>query len=50
MEETGLKVKGLRNIAVTNDVFEALGTHYITIFIQCEMLEPEQVPKVCSSI
>lgn len=38
LEETGLKVRGVRVLDVTNDIFPE-GKHYITIFVLCEMLE-----------
>ncbi|KAI1414981.1 NUDIX hydrolase domain-like protein [Hypoxylon sp. FL1857] len=51
LEETGLKVKGQKVVAVTNDVFDPETKHYITIFVACrrenendqpELLEPEK--------
>ena len=33
-EETGLELSDVRFIAITNDVFEAEGKHYITIWMQ----------------
>lgn len=46
MEETGLKVKGVRLVNATNDVFADLGRHYITLFVACEMVDPEAQPRV----
>jgi 8-oxo-dGTP diphosphatase len=46
LEETGLKVKGMRLIGVTNDVFEEAGKHYITLFVACRMEDPAATPKV----
>lgn len=46
LEETGLKVKGLRVANVTNDVFADLGKHYVTIYVICERLDPQQQPEV----
>ncbi|KAL0935590.1 nudix domain containing protein [Colletotrichum truncatum] len=43
-EETGLKVKATKIVAVTNDVYEELGKHYITIFVKCEMEDDSAVP------
>ncbi|KAI2469512.1 NUDIX hydrolase domain-like protein [Annulohypoxylon bovei var. microspora] len=51
LEETGLKVKGEKVLAVTNDVFDPANKHYITVFVMCqrdnendqpEILEPEK--------
>lgn len=44
LEETGLKVRGVKVMSVTNDVFPE-NKHYITIFVLCEMLEDAE-PKV----
>ncbi|TDZ33100.1 Nudix hydrolase 1 [Colletotrichum spinosum] len=44
LEETNLKVKGVKVLGVTNDVFDAEGRHYVTVFVGCEVLddaEPE---------
>ena len=46
LEETALNVKGSGVIAVTNDIFEIEGKHYITLFVHCKMLNPEDVPQV----
>ncbi|KAK5631708.1 hypothetical protein RRF57_007422 [Xylaria bambusicola] len=46
LEETGLRVKGVKVVAVTNDVFDATSKHYITMFIQCTMEDAEAQPKV----
>jgi 8-oxo-dGTP diphosphatase len=35
-EETGLVVRSVRYRAITNDVFEAEGKHYITIWMEAE--------------
>jgi len=35
-EETGLKIKRLRFITCTNDIFLAEGKHYITIYMQAD--------------
>lgn len=47
LEETGLKLRGVKIEAVTNDVFEAEGKHYVTLFVRCEMEDPEAQPEVC---
>ncbi|KAK1983935.1 NUDIX domain-containing protein [Colletotrichum cereale] len=44
LEETGLRVRGVKVAAVTNDVFGDLGKHYITIFVRCEMEDPDAEP------
>lgn len=46
LEETGLRVAGRRVLTVTNDVFEDVGKHYITVFVVCEMADPDQQPQV----
>lgn len=46
LEETGLRVKGVKVVAVTNDVFDAESKHYITIFVQCVMEDSEAKPQV----
>ncbi|KAJ4397846.1 hypothetical protein N0V93_002083 [Gnomoniopsis smithogilvyi] len=46
LEETGLKVKGLEVVDITNDIFEDLGKHYVTIFVVCKMTDPQQEPQV----
>ncbi|KAF4336694.1 ADP-ribose pyrophosphatase [Fusarium beomiforme] len=46
LEETGLKVRAIKHVATTNDVFEKEKKHYITIFIHCEMLDVHAEPKV----
>ncbi|KAI1159824.1 NUDIX hydrolase domain-like protein [Nemania serpens] len=45
LEETGLRVKGVKVVAVTNDVFDAESKHYITIFVQCVMEDSEAKPQ-----
>ncbi|KAF1997145.1 hypothetical protein P154DRAFT_525132 [Amniculicola lignicola CBS 123094] len=44
LEETGLKIKALKVIAVTNDVFDEK-KHYVSIFVQCEQVDPAQQPQ-----
>lgn len=36
LEETGLQVKNIRQITVTNDIFPKDNKHYVTIFMACE--------------
>ncbi|KAF3342203.1 Nudix hydrolase 1 like protein [Verticillium longisporum] len=54
LEETGLRVRGVKVAAVTNDIFADQGKHYITIFVKCEMedatAQPEAMePEKCSA-
>ncbi|GKT42929.1 nudix hydrolase 1 [Colletotrichum spaethianum] len=44
LEESGLKVRGVKVVAVTNDIYEDLGKHYITVFVRCEMEDPSAEP------
>lgn len=47
LEETGLVVRPSPKVAaVTNDVFEKEGKHYITLFVWCDMADPSAVPEV----
>ncbi|KPM43002.1 hypothetical protein AK830_g3516 [Neonectria ditissima] len=46
LEETGLEVRGVKIVAVTNDVFEEAGKHYITLFVHCEMEDKTAEPEV----
>ncbi|KAI8713919.1 Nudix hydrolase domain-containing protein [Fusarium sp. LHS14.1] len=46
LEETGLKVRGIKIVAVTNDVFEKEAKHYITLFVLCEMEDKTAQPQV----
>lgn len=45
-EETGLDIKAVRIETLTNDVFRSDHKHYITIFAQCEMVDPQAQPQV----
>ncbi|KAK1763176.1 nudix domain-containing protein [Phialemonium atrogriseum] len=45
LEETGLKVKAVKMMAVTNDVYEEWQRHYITIFVECKREDPDQQPE-----
>ncbi|ROT39515.1 nudix domain-containing protein [Sodiomyces alkalinus F11] len=44
LEETGLRVRGVKVVAVTNDVFGSLGKHYVTVFVECVMEEAGAQP------
>lgn len=46
LEETGLKVKGLKVVAVTNDVFDAQTKHYVTVFVLCQRENENEQPQV----
>lgn len=48
LEETGLRVKGVKLAAVGNSVFVEEGKHYITLFVDCEMVDIDAVPQVSS--
>lgn len=52
MEETGMKIKNLRFLTATNDIFTKEKKHYITLFLCAEhlsgtpkVLEPEKCEK-----
>ncbi|KAM7190113.1 NUDIX hydrolase domain-like protein [Rhypophila sp. PSN 637] len=45
LEETGLAIRGVKVIAVTNDVFVEANKHYITIFTKCERVDQTQQPQ-----
>lgn len=36
LEETGVTVRNVEFVAVTNDVIEDIGRHYVTIWMRCE--------------
>ena len=44
-EECGLKLRDITFYALTNDVFEATGKHYITIFMRAEVDDPTIINK-----
>lgn len=44
-EETGLEVGKVRFVTATNDVFDE-GKHYVTVFVVCEVVGKEAVPRV----
>jgi 8-oxo-dGTP diphosphatase len=45
-EESDLDVRGLSTLAVVNSVFKGDQKHYITLFVDCKMTDPDQKPKV----
>ncbi|KAM3520891.1 hypothetical protein NHJ13051_006594 [Beauveria bassiana] len=45
-EETGLSLQGIKIATQTNDIFEAEGKHYITLFARCVMKDPDAVPEL----
>ena len=45
MEETGLAVSNLRPGPYTNDIFEADGRHYVTVYVVADA--PTGTPAVC---
>lgn len=46
LEETGLLIRALEVVAMTNDVFHEADKHYISIFMACERLDSQQQPEV----
>jgi len=44
LEETGLNVRAVKLIAVTDDIFTEKH-HYITIFVLCTREDPQQQPE-----
>lgn len=46
LEETGLKVKAVKALAFTNDIFDAEKKHYITIFVSCRRNDEQKQPVV----
>ncbi|KAJ4360245.1 uncharacterized protein N0V89_000805 [Didymosphaeria variabile] len=44
LEETGLEVGNVKFLIATNDVFGE-GKHYVTIFVTCNIVGEEKVPK-----
>jgi len=50
LEETGLKIKAIKIIAVTNDVFVEENKHYVSIFTKCERIDSQQQPQVRTDI
>ena len=47
MEETGLKVRGRKVVALSNDIFTPT-MHYVTLFVLCER-ETDEEPLVSNS-
>ncbi|CAJ2504387.1 Uu.00g117810.m01.CDS01 [Anthostomella pinea] len=52
LEETGLVIRGLKIVGLTNDKFPESGNHYVTVFIKCERkdstLQPQRLePEKC---
>ncbi|KAK3356520.1 NUDIX hydrolase domain-like protein [Lasiosphaeria hispida] len=45
LEESGLVIRGVQVIGVTNDFFVKNNKHYITIFAECEQLDLKQQPQ-----
>lgn len=41
LEETGIKIKNIKFLTVTNDIFKKEGKHYITIFMTADWAEGE---------
>jgi 8-oxo-dGTP diphosphatase len=41
LEETGVKIKNIRLLTVTNDIFKKEGKHYVTIFMITDWAEGE---------
>ncbi len=47
LEETGLRVSAAPvPVAVTNDIFDEVGKHYVTLYIQCTLVDPAAQPEV----
>ncbi|KAI3320261.1 NUDIX hydrolase domain-like protein [Xylariaceae sp. AK1471] len=49
LEETGLVVRGIKVVAVTNDKFPEAKKHYVTIFTKCVREDPTQQPQCLES-
>lgn len=49
LEETGLHIRNLRFLTATNDVMEAEGKHYVTIFMGAQLSDDSAQPEVCRS-
>jgi len=45
-EEVGIEINNVRFVAVTNDFFEESGQHYITLWMQADLLSGE--PKIAA--
>ncbi len=46
LEETGMDVRPLGILSVTNDIFSAENKHYITFCVLCICIDDEQQPQV----
>lgn len=46
LEETGLKIKGKKVIAYTNDIQVAEAKHEVTLYVLCEREDASQQPEV----
>lgn len=46
LDEAGLKVKGKKVIAYTNDVQKDEFKHEVTLYVLCEREDPSQQPQV----
>lgn len=46
LEETGLKVRGKKVIAYTNDIHKAENKHEVTLYVLCERENASQQPEV----
>lgn len=46
LEETGLKVRGKKVIAYTNDIQKAESKHEVTLYVLCEREDASQQPEV----
>lgn len=46
LEETGLKIRGVRFLTAMNSVFEAEGKHYVTIFMAAVLSNDSDQPEV----
>ena len=46
LEESGLVVRGVNVLGVTNDFFVENSLHYITVWVRCERVDDKQQPQV----
>lgn len=44
LEETGIRVKALRILSTTNDLWPELGRHFASIWMECRYLSGEAAP------
>jgi 8-oxo-dGTP diphosphatase len=49
LEETGLKIRGIRFLTATNSVFKTEGKHYVTIFMAAVVSNESDQPQVSVS-